>query len=256
METIYLVDFENVNSKEALKLATLDANDTVYFFYTDNCPKVPLDFFLGNKAILMFKKTPKGDQVLDKHLIGTLGYLVAKNGKEKKYAVISNDQGYRSCIDMWNSEEGVDISLKKFIGTEEPKSEPKIIAANPKPVESEHRIPSKIQPTAKRAKDEDVPVTPMVPQEPRKIVAKGAPMPTVPSNTELSSQIIKEMNDVVGYMNSGKIASIVIKCRNQNKNSRDVYRAMIGEFGKKRGGQIYHSLKDKTLLDSFFPVIA
>lgn len=96
METFYLIDFENVHD-EGLKNKTLEKNNHIHIFYTENAPKISLDYAEG----ITPHKVPAGKQSLDMHLVSYLGYLLCNKGKQCSYVIISKDSDYDNIIKFW-----------------------------------------------------------------------------------------------------------------------------------------------------------
>lgn len=101
---IYLVDFENVKSKGLTGIDSLDENDTVVIFYSENSDTISFEMHqkvLTSKANVQYLKVNVGGKnALDFQLSTLLGYLVA-NGKYSDIFIISNDRGFDFLHDFW-----------------------------------------------------------------------------------------------------------------------------------------------------------
>ncbi|MGM9941968.1 MAG: PIN domain-containing protein [Bulleidia sp.] len=123
MATIYLIDFENVNTAETLNFSLTCEDDEIHVFYTEHCSKISLDILNGMKARLYVHRIPCGSQEVDMHISGKLGYLICRYGNTKQYAIISKDKGYTNTARTWETEEDVTVTLSPCIG-ESAKQEP------------------------------------------------------------------------------------------------------------------------------------
>lgn len=125
---IYLLDFENVNSQDFLDLSTIAAEDEIHIFYTDHCPKISLDLLNGLQARLCVHHISSGNQEVDMHIAGKLGYLICRYGNTRNYFIISNDKGYANLAETFVKEEDVTVTLQAYIGKiREKKEEPVIV---------------------------------------------------------------------------------------------------------------------------------
>lgn len=125
---IYLLDFENVNSQDFLDLSTLAVEDEIHIFYTDHCPKISLDLLNGLQARLCVHHISSGNQEVDMHIAGKLGYLICRYGNTRNYFIISNDKGYANLAETFVKEEDVTVTLQAYIGKiREKKEEPVIV---------------------------------------------------------------------------------------------------------------------------------
>ena len=120
---IYLLDFENVNSQDFLDLSSLSDEDEIHIFYTDHCPKISLDLLNGLRARLYVHHITSGNQEVDMHIAGKLGYLICRYGNTKDYFIISNDKGYANLSETFIKEEDVNVTLQAHIGKPKEKKE-------------------------------------------------------------------------------------------------------------------------------------
>lgn len=123
MATIYLIDFENVNTPEALDLSVAGEEDEIHIFYTEHCTRLSLDILNGLKARLYVHRIASGNQEVDMHISGKLGYMICRYGNTRNYAIISKDKGYVHTAETWEKEEDVTVTLSPCIG-EVKKEEP------------------------------------------------------------------------------------------------------------------------------------
>lgn len=116
---IYLIDYENVGYAGLSGIKELNADDSVYIFYSDQIKTIPFDVSIelcSTKAKVEFIKTKKsGKNYLDFQLTTFLGYLICKNENCALY-IISKDTGFDSAVDFW-SERGIKIKRKECIQT-------------------------------------------------------------------------------------------------------------------------------------------
>ena len=103
MDTIYLIDYENVREHGLTAIQPLDEEDSVYLLYTNNASKIGLDALANIDATMRFMKVVAGKQSLDMHLVSYLGYLLRKNGKSKKYVIVSRDGGFDGVVRFWKN---------------------------------------------------------------------------------------------------------------------------------------------------------
>jgi hypothetical protein len=103
----YLVDFENVRSKEILSLENINKGDVLIVFYSDNSGEQVsfdlLEHISVNKAHIKTFKTFVGtSNALDFQLSSYLGYLIRENPYSKFY-IVSNDKGYDCLCVFWKN---------------------------------------------------------------------------------------------------------------------------------------------------------
>lgn len=107
METIYLVDFENVHNDGVKNIFSLTRDDHVHIFYTEKDKNISPDIALAKNTDVIGHKVSSGTESLDKHLASYLGYMLAQTkGKKCDYVIISKDKGYDKIIEFWTQEEG------------------------------------------------------------------------------------------------------------------------------------------------------
>lgn len=111
MSRYYLIDYENVNSKNDIKGWNAFAEDVViYLFYTPNVTNISLDIINNHgQAKLEFVPVVQGSQSLDMHLVSFLGYLIGQD-KDSSYVIVSKDTDYDKIIKFWKEKASADIS--------------------------------------------------------------------------------------------------------------------------------------------------
>ncbi len=102
----YLIDYENVPTFGFDDLIDISKKDRVIIFYSDKCPKMPLevmDSFAKMKIKYEVYKIAQGRaNALDFQLSSYLGYLIHKcDNKTDKLFIVSNDKGYDCLKDFW-----------------------------------------------------------------------------------------------------------------------------------------------------------
>lgn len=121
--TVYLVDFENVNSTLLTDENALQEGDEVVIFYSDNTNRLSMDVLAAFK-----RKNVKTDYVhveagvsnaLDYQLDTYLGSMIALDRKGK-YRIVSHDNGFRVVCHFWRQKQDVDIEMIPCIGTPKP----------------------------------------------------------------------------------------------------------------------------------------
>lgn len=103
---IYLVDFENVKSKGLAGIDSLDENDKVIIFYSENSDTISFEMHqkvLASHAQIQYLKVNVGGKnALDFQLATLLGYLVERDEYSHIF-VISNDKGFDFLHDFWQA---------------------------------------------------------------------------------------------------------------------------------------------------------
>ncbi|WP_173473075.1 PIN domain-containing protein [Eubacterium ruminantium] len=114
IKKIYLVDFENVHDSGINNPESLNKNDSIYIFYTNENDKLSTSTVSGlKKSNCEYEliSVPSGDQSLDMHLVSFLGFLIGKHLTEDvSYSIISKDKDYNNIVDYWKNEFGISIS--------------------------------------------------------------------------------------------------------------------------------------------------
>lgn len=109
----YFVDYENVHSEGFSHVECLKKDDVICIMYTDQSKNFTLDVFekvnrLG-VTIEAYKAGTGSKNALDFQLSSYLGYIIAKNAKDKvKFHIISKDTGYDVLIRFWQ-EKGISV---------------------------------------------------------------------------------------------------------------------------------------------------
>lgn len=118
MRKYYLIDYENVNSKNDIKGWNAFAEDVViYLFYTPNVTNISLDIINNHgQAKLEFVPVVQGSQSLDMHLVSFLGYLIGQD-KDSSYVIVSKDTDYDKIIKFWKEKASADISRVEKISS-------------------------------------------------------------------------------------------------------------------------------------------
>lgn len=101
---IYFVDTENVGGSR------LDVNteDFVFYFIGNSCPKYVLDDKEGvhklsnNESYVIAKHDGKKDG-LDFAIDTSLGFMVHKHGRNRRYCIVSSDRGFDVVCNFWKS---------------------------------------------------------------------------------------------------------------------------------------------------------
>lgn len=125
----FLVDYENIGSKELTEVKEISKKSSVAIFYSATCKTKLLDALtnMSNKGVaLSFHKITTGTKnALDFQLSSYLGYLIG-NGKQKdKFYIVSKDKGFDCVVTFWNKQE---VKLRRIAPetvTEKTKQKPK-----------------------------------------------------------------------------------------------------------------------------------
>lgn len=107
MNTVYLIDSENVNDAWVELLPVLDHEDQIIVFYTDKSPHMCYQnviALLNNDKKVEFIKCFEGNNALDFQLVTELGYLLCSAPKQT-YIIVSNDTGFDAIVKYWQKKE-------------------------------------------------------------------------------------------------------------------------------------------------------
>ena len=113
--SVFLIDYENVNSPGMAGIDALTEADTIILFYTKNSDN--LSFSLHESLITtqakveLFRVSSGTPNCLDFQLVSYLGYLIARDEKAE-YIIVSKDKGFGGVAAFW-SERGVHIEQVK-----------------------------------------------------------------------------------------------------------------------------------------------
>lgn len=228
-DTVYFIDFENVNSTGNLDFSITEESDEILILYTKNAEKISLDILKGMKGHLSVYKVPSGSQQLDMHLSSRLGFMIGRYGKTHKYVVVSKDTDYARTIETWREEEGIDVRQQSYLG-----KEPLLLP--------EKAVSKKEAPAVETAKKEDPSKTE------KKAKLKQKKKEPINRKSELNSQIMKRFNKEFDPVTVGKIASIVIRETGKKGCARAVYTELIKTLKKENGLKAYRILKAENFL--------
>lgn len=111
----YLVDYENVKSHGLDGITSLDENDVLIIFYSENADSLTFGLHRRlneSQAKISYQKVDVGTKnALDFQLATYLGYLIRDNeGKESSYYIVTKDQGYSSLVNYWKKRK-INVSL-------------------------------------------------------------------------------------------------------------------------------------------------
>lgn len=111
----YLVDYENVKSHGLDGITSLDSDDVLVIFYSENADSLTFGLHRRlneSKAKISYQKVDVGTKnALDFQLATYLGYLVRDNeGKESSYYIVTKDQGFTSLVNYWKKRK-INVSL-------------------------------------------------------------------------------------------------------------------------------------------------
>ena len=205
METYYLIDYENVKSKELVNCKEFVKTDHMHVFYTENARNIDLDIVNNHgSAEFMTHRVPTGKQVLDMHIVSYMGFLIGKNlEKSIRIYIISKDKDYDKLIDFWS--EKAEIVRTEMI---EPKSETE--RKNTKKVEN------KTQKNEKTSSKSD-------------------------TKAKMNSEVQRILSDHEYGKEINHIAGIVSSHYGTKTFMRDVHNSLMQEYSD--GGEIYQILK-------------
>lgn len=229
-DTVYFIDFENVNSTANLDFSVTEESDEILILYTRNAEKISLDILKGMKGHLSVYKVPSGSQQLDMHLSSRLGFMIGRYGRTHRYVVISKDTDYARTIETWR-EEGIDVRQQSYLG-----KEPLLL-----PEKSASKKPEN---TVEPPKKEEMP-EPAKKAKPKSKQKKKEP---VNRKSELNTQVMKRFNKEFDPVTVGKIASIVIRETGKQGCARAVYTELVKTLKKENGLKAYRILKAENFL--------
>lgn len=111
----YLVDYENVKSHGLDGITSLDSDDVLVIFYSENADSLTFGLHRRlneSRAKISYQKVDVGTKnALDFQLATYLGYLVRDNeGKESSYYIVTKDQGFMSLVNYWKKRK-INVSL-------------------------------------------------------------------------------------------------------------------------------------------------
>ena len=216
MKHIYLVDFENVSDAGLEGFFRLNAQDTVYLFYSSKSNRINIDFIeklLAGKgaATLNFVSVSAGNQALDLQLASFLGSLLVSETEDCSYTIVSRDKGFGCLRTFWQSRSaGVAIAQVGRIAdhiSEEPaeraplpvaKAPAAPVAVHEKQPEAEARKPIAETPAPVPA---PIPAPAPAPV-PAPVAAEPAPKPEKPTPSEKKEPVPPQ--PVPGKASSGK----------------------------------------------------
>lgn len=115
MNTIYLVDFENVHNEGLENIDSLTKTEHVHIFSTKNALNIRMDLVFSKGINIEGHIVPVRKQSLDMHLVSYLGYLLGIHGKECAYVIVSKDTDYDNIIKFWKEKGYQNISRKQKI---------------------------------------------------------------------------------------------------------------------------------------------
>lgn len=207
METIYLIDFENVNSDGLAGCDKLEDTDHIVIFFTQNAAKINMsDIANHGKASLDMVEVPAGKQSTDIHIGSYIGYLIGHNGdKPISIVIVSNDTDFDNLMKFWMANSGVTIRRAKQI---------KQSAAKEKAPAKSKAKQAKAQPKANEIKTD------------------------VNNNIQ---QILSKAGVDGAIVNN--VASVVANNLNVQNSKQKIYRAIISKYGQNKGLEVYNLIK-------------
>ena len=229
-DTIYFIDYENVNSTGNLDFSVTEETDEIILLYTKNVEKISLDILKGMKAKLSVYKVPNGSQQLDMQLSSRLGFMIGRYGTTHKYVVISKDSDYARTIETW-CEEGIPVTQQPYLG--------KAPLLLPEKAEVKEKAPAEEVKTEQPKKK--------APVKKKKPAAKKKETAVNPKS-ELNSRIQKRFNKEFEPEVVGKISSIVVKYADKPGTARQVYTELVKTLKKETGLRVYRILKTESFL--------
>lgn len=103
---LYLIDTENISLKKLLNHIKIKEKDKIMFFYSGNCPAIPIELVETLK-----KQRVKSEYInvvvgkhnaLDFQLVSYLGYILRFRSKAYPISIVSNDKAFECVAQFWN----------------------------------------------------------------------------------------------------------------------------------------------------------
>lgn len=229
---IFLVDFENVNSAGMSGVQKLSKEDKVYIFYTANAASLSFAahlYLLSSPAEIIYYNVSVGAKnALDFQLSSFLGYLICQ-GQEKQFYIISNDKGYDHVKNFWETGgvvSGVRIenvpSINRAVASENP-----FIT----------RVVQETQQTEPRnnVNKNEIPVI-----DKNKMPKKSDSGNNMQTAIEMLRGHLKNIEE-----NDEETAVKICGVLKISTGKQQFYREILKIYGKKRGCDIYNSLRSE-----------
>ena len=119
--THYFVDYENGHAARLTGYELLKSDDKVFIVYTMNAKTAPIPLFkkLEESPVEFYWiEAPVGEQAADKYLISLFTADAAVNGTSCRYAIVSEDKGYDSCVRLvWQTFKAQTKRRSVLVGT-------------------------------------------------------------------------------------------------------------------------------------------
>lgn len=237
MAQYFLIDYENVRENGLAGADKLDAEDSIFVFYTKNANKISLDAFCNINASIKVLKVPAGKQSLDMHISSMLGYLAGKASEKSDYIIVSKDKDFDTIIASWNEAGAGNFSKRETILTDE--AAPAVAAPA--------RVSSAVCELEKA--DASVSETPAVKKQTRsrkpvQQKEKENREADADDRTVMNNRIVKLLRDsgVEGNLPTS-VASVVMANVKKQNPKQAVYLELIKKFGQRDGLSYYKTIK-------------
>lgn len=252
--SVFLVDFENVNSAGLVGIEKLTENDTVYIFYTPSAASLSFDahknIMTSAARINYISVTTGAKNALDFQLSSFLGYLAAVS-RDRKFYIVSADNGYLAVRTFWEKTVGIEDMEVKLIPNIRYIFRQTVIDSEMLPA-NENSLPQTIESLASENKLTE------------RTVSNDSPFPLSADNADknISAQITADHkadinNDdtvlspevirIMGIFTSEGIGNderkIIIDLAKSSSDKQHFYTGMTKKFGMEEGLRIYKALR-------------
>lgn len=260
--SVYLIDFENVNSAGISGIQKLTKEDKVYIFYTANASNMSfaahLNLLSSPAEVVYYNVSSGGKNALDFQLSSFLGYLICQ-GKEKNFFIISNDRGYEYVKNFWErSGLAADITIsgspsvnRALLPFERPftakirQQDAQAEEITEKPVEAIEEKAA--EPVKTEAAEESVQTPiPEIPEEknaaPKKRGRPRSKKAEAAAKKETVPQSLKNALAKAEVTDKNEIGSIMELLKN-TEGKQQFYRGILKIFGMEKGVEIYKAVR-------------
>lgn len=271
VQRYYLIDFENVNDEGLIGSDSLNDQDQVHLFYTDNAKKMNLDN-LNLDCKFIPHKVPVGKQSLDMFLVSYLGYLVGQIPKNTcEYIIVSKDTDYDNIIEFWRKQKSISVIRQNRINIQNRQST-SFAPQSQYNANQRCELNTKVQQELRRAGYDKEKINHVA-----SIVVKYCNTERAANNIHNAlrseykeyTEIYKIIKPIISRENKGnndnsklnneiqkilsnagfnnfvvsEVASLVCKHHREPKAKQTIYRIIISQYGSGQGLNIYNHIK-------------
>lgn len=258
--SVYLIDFENVNSAGISGIQKLTKEDKVYIFYTANAANMSfaahLNLLSSPAEVVYYNVSSGGKNALDFQLSSFLGYLICQ-GKEKNFFIISNDRGYEYVKSFWEkSGIATDItingspSVNRVLQSFEKPFTAKIRQQDTRTEEISEQIIEVLEEKSDASEVSAQPPLPEIPEEKKSSPKKrGRPRNSKTETTAKSKTVTQSLKNALAKTNvteRNEIDSIMELLKN-TEGKQQFYRGILKIFGMEKGVEVYKAVRPEYI---------